>query len=105
MGTKNYTITINGYPKNLSNSNELLGIMDGVTGVKTGFTNNAGRCLVTSVNRENFQIITVVLQADTKKIRGTDSAKIIEYIYSILNVLFIFYQKHFRNIKGSSIKE
>lgn len=82
VGTKNYTITINGYPKNLSNSNELLGIMDGVTGVKTGFTNNAGRCLVTSVNRENFQIITVVLQADTKKIRGTDSAKIIEYIYN-----------------------
>ena len=39
VGTKNYTISINGYPKNLSNTNELLGNLDGVYGVKTGFTN------------------------------------------------------------------
>lgn len=57
------------------------GYLDGVNGVKTGFTNNAGRCLVTSVNRDGFGIITVVLQADTKKIRTTDSIKLIEYVY------------------------
>lgn len=57
------------------------GYLDGVNGVKTGFTNNAGRCLVTSVNRDGFEIITVVLQADTKKIRTTDSIKLIEYVY------------------------
>ena len=36
VGTKNYTVTINGYPKNLSNTNELLGNLNGVYGVKTG---------------------------------------------------------------------
>ncbi|MBR2786635.1 MAG: D-alanyl-D-alanine carboxypeptidase [Clostridia bacterium] len=81
VNTKNYTVTINGYPKNISNTNELLGYLNGVNGVKTGFTNNAGRCLVTSVNRDNFEIITVVLQADTKKIRTEDSIKLIEYVY------------------------
>lgn len=81
VNTKNYTVTINGYPKNISNTNELLGYLQGVNGVKTGFTNNAGRCLVTSVNRNNFEIIAVVLQADTKKFRTTDSIKIIEYAY------------------------
>lgn len=82
VSTKNYTVTINGYPKNISNTNELLGYLDGVNGVKTGFTNNAGRCLVTSISRNNFDIITVVLQADTKKFRTSDSIKLIEYVYA-----------------------
>lgn len=80
--TLNYTVNINGYPKTITNTNELLGNLKGVTGVKTGFTNGAGRCLVTSVDREGFSIISVVLGADTKKIRTKDSIKIIEYIYS-----------------------
>lgn len=81
VNTKECTININGYSKALNNTNELLGYLQGVNGVKTGFTNNAGRCLVTSVNRDNFEIITVVLGADTKKIRTTDSIKLIEYAY------------------------
>lgn len=81
VSTESYTVTINGYPKNLNNSNELLGYLDGVTGVKTGYTSGAGRCLVTSSNRDGFEIITVVLGADTKKIRTKDSIKLIEYTY------------------------
>lgn len=80
--TKKYTVKINGYPKAINNTNELLGVLDGVNGVKTGFTNEAGRCLVTSVERNGFKIIVVVLGADTKKIRTSDSIKLIEYIYS-----------------------
>ena len=72
VNTKTCTIMINGYPKTISNTNELLGYVEGVNGVKTGFTNNAGRCLVTSVKRNDLEIITVVLQADTKKFRGAD---------------------------------
>lgn len=80
VGTKTCTISINGYPKNINNTNELLGYMDGVYGVKTGFTNNAGRCLVTSIKRSGFDIITVVIQADTKKDRTKDSINLINYI-------------------------
>ena len=57
------------------------GVLDGVNGVKTGFTGNAGRCLVTSCVRNNLNIITVVLGADTKKIRTSDSKELIDYIY------------------------
>lgn len=81
VNTKYYTVTINGNPKDLSNTNELLGYLQGVNGVKTGFTNNALRCLVSSTLRNNFNIITVVLGADTKKIRTSDSIKLIEYAY------------------------
>ena len=81
VGAKYYTININGYPKNLINTNELLGNLNGVYGVKTGFTNNAGRCLVTSVKRNDLDIITIVLQADTKKDRTKDSIAVIEHVY------------------------
>ncbi|MDR0978360.1 MAG: D-alanyl-D-alanine carboxypeptidase, partial [Lachnospiraceae bacterium] len=54
VSTKTATISINGLPKTINNTNELLGSLQGVNGVKTGFTNGAFRCLVTSVNRNNF---------------------------------------------------
>ena len=81
VGTKNYTITINGYSKNLSNTNELLGNLDGIYGIKTGFTNGANRCLVTACKRGNLDIICVVLGADTKNFRTKDSVKLIEYTF------------------------
>ena len=81
VGTKNYTVTINGYPKNLSNTNELLGYLNGVYAVKTGFTNGANRCLVTACKRNDMDIICVVLGADTKKFRTQDTIKLIEYAF------------------------
>ena len=81
VGTKNYTITINNYPKTLSNTNELLNNLEGVYGIKTGFTNGANRCLVTACKRGDMDIICVVLGADTKKLRTQDSIKLIEYSF------------------------
>lgn len=79
VGTKITTITVNGMPRQIANTNELLGVLNGVVGIKTGFTNNAGRCLVTETKRNGMDIITVVLGADTKKFRTQDSVKLIEY--------------------------
>lgn len=81
VSTKSYTVTINGQPKNITNTNELLGNLNGVYGVKTGFTNGAGRCLVTACKRDNLDIITVVIGADAKKYRTSDSMQLIEYAY------------------------
>lgn len=80
--TQYATITINGNPREIKNTNELLlSNTEGVYGVKTGFTNNAGRCLVTAVKRKDMDLIIVVLGADTKKDRAKDSLKLIEYAY------------------------
>ena len=105
VGTKNYTITINGYSKDLSNTNELLGNLDGVYGVKTGFTNGANRCLVTACRRGNLDIICVVLGADTKKFRSTDSIKLINYIYQNFKLVNIqeFINKEFEIWKTNNI--
>ena len=89
VGTKHYTVSINGRPKNLSNTNELLGNLNGVYGVKTGFTNGANRCLVTSVKRDNMDLICIVLGADTKKDRTKDSIQLIEYAFKNFEMLDI----------------
>lgn len=82
VGTKSTTIYINNQSRKINNTNELLGVLNGVVGVKTGFTNNAGRCLVTETKRNNMDIITIVLGADTKKDRTKDSVNLIEYTFS-----------------------
>ncbi len=45
----------------IENSNKLLGVCEGVFGVKTGFTKKAGRCLVTAAERQGVQLICVTL--------------------------------------------
>lgn len=105
VSTKNYTVTINGNPKNIKNTNELLGNLNGVYGVKTGFTNGANRCLVTSVKRGKLDIICVVLGADTKNFRTQDSTKLIEYVfnnYQMINIKEII-NKDFANWKENNI--
>ena len=82
VGIKTTTIMVGEYSRTITNTNEVLGNTEGVYGVKTGFTANAGRCLVTACKIDNLDIIIVVLGADTKEIRGLDTNNIIEYIYS-----------------------
>lgn len=89
VNTKTYTISINNYPKTLSNTNELLGNLDGVYGVKTGFTNGANRCLVTATKRGNMDIICIVLGADTKKDRTKDSIALINYAFNNFKMINI----------------
>ena len=82
VGTKQINVNVGGNQRILNNTNELLGVVEGVYGVKTGFTGNAGRCLVTACKRDNLDVIIVVLGADTKNIRGKDTKAVIEYVFN-----------------------
>ena len=104
VNTSHYSVNINGHLKPLNNTNELLGYLDGVYGVKTGFTNGANRCLVTSCKRGNLDIICVVLGCDTKKDRTLDSINLINYTFnnfSVVNIKDIVY-KNFDNWKSEN---
>lgn len=50
-------------PKNWTNKNKMLYNFEGATGVKTGFTHEAGRCLVSSANRKDMSLVCVVLNS------------------------------------------
>lgn len=51
------------YERTLKNTNKLLGMYDGVIGVKTGFTDEAGRCLVSACEKNGVTLICVTLNA------------------------------------------
>lgn len=63
---------------NLRNTNSLLRTYPYATGMKTGFTNGANRCLVASASKDNLNLIAVVLGSDTSKIRFDDAKTILE---------------------------
>lgn len=89
VSTKNATVYINGYPKAINNTNQLLGSVWGVYGVKTGFTNGAGRCLVSACKRDNLDIITVIIGADTSEQRISDTIKLLNYTYENFEIINI----------------
>jgi D-alanyl-D-alanine carboxypeptidase len=55
--------------RRIGNHNHLLGRIDGVNGIKTGYTRASGFNLVTSVERGNRHIVAVVLGGDTSRSR------------------------------------
>ncbi len=63
----------------LNNVNELLGKVDGVMGIKTGYTQKAGESLVALTQREGHQIITVVMGS---KDRFKETKSLIEWAFS-----------------------
>lgn len=67
VGTQKATIPWPGnpYDRVLENKNRLLRDLPGATGVKTGFTSKAGRCLVFSCERSGMELIGVVLNCGT----------------------------------------
>lgn len=79
VSQKSVEIKINGNTRILSTTNEMLSTYAGADGIKTGFTGDAGRCLVTSVTKDNRKLLCVVLGCDTKKDRTLDSIKLLDY--------------------------
>lgn len=63
----------------LNNTNELLTMYPWADGVKTGYTGLAGRCLVASATKNNWKLISVVLNAPTRQLRGQGSKNLLEY--------------------------
>ncbi len=63
VGTSRATIPWEGrtYDRVLNNKNRLLTAYEGATGIKTGYTKKAGRCLVFGAERDGMRIIGVVL--------------------------------------------
>ena len=81
VGTKVIEIPWMGrdYNRVVKNKNKILSRFSGGTGVKTGFTKNAGRCLVSSAKRGDMELVCVVLNC------GPMFEKSMEYLDMIFN--------------------
>jgi D-alanyl-D-alanine carboxypeptidase (penicillin-binding protein 5/6) len=65
--------------KRVKNRNELLFSFDGANGVKTGHTQKAGYCLVSSAERNGISLLSVILGAKTQKAVFQQSAQLLDY--------------------------
>lgn len=79
VSTKNITFTDTTGSKKfvLESTNKLLGV-DGVRGLKTGWTPESGECLVTLVTRDGKSILVVLLGSED---RFGESIKLIDWVY------------------------
>ncbi len=69
------------------NRNQLLSRDETVDGVKTGFTDAAGYCLVASALRNNMRLISVVMGASSPNARANENQ-------NLLNYGFRFFEAH-----------
>jgi len=78
------------------NRNKLLWRDDSVDGIKTGHTDSAGYCLVTSAERDGMRLISVVLGTKSENARSEASQ-------SLLNYGFRFFETHLLYEAGSKL--
>jgi D-alanyl-D-alanine carboxypeptidase (penicillin-binding protein 5/6) len=81
VGTRTCTIpgSSQGSSRSLTNHNVLLEEGDWVTGVKTGFTDDAGYCLVASGEKSGVSVVSVVVGEHSKEACWSDSKALLEY--------------------------
>lgn len=72
------------YDRWLKNTNKLLGMYDGCIGIKTGFTDDAGRCLVSAAERNGITLIAVTLKAPSD---WEDHKAMLDYGFSKLSLV------------------
>lgn len=82
VGTKNY----NGKFRSFVSKNKMLSMYEGANGVKTGYTLKAGRCLVSSAERNGMDVVTVVLNCPDMYER---SIKLFDYCFNTFSLLKI----------------
>lgn len=70
------------YLRTLYNSNKMLHRYEGAIGVKTGFTDNARRCLVSAAERDGVTLIAVTLNAGDD---WNDHEKMLDYGFTKVN--------------------
>jgi serine-type D-Ala-D-Ala carboxypeptidase (penicillin-binding protein 5/6) len=64
------------------NTNKLLGNYDGLDGLKTGFTDQAGYNLVSTAERNGFRVIGIILGAASDEKRVSETRKLLDYAFN-----------------------
>ena len=68
------------------NTNKLLKTYNGITGLKTGTTDDAGCCMSATATRGDVSLIAVVLGCNTGKERFADAAALLDYGFANIAV-------------------
>lgn len=63
----------------LVNTNRLVRFYDGVDGLKTGYTTDAGYCLTATALKNDLRLISVVMKSSSSDARSKDTATLLSY--------------------------
>lgn len=63
----------------LVNTNRLVRFYDGVDGLKTGYTTEAGYCLTATAKKNDLRLISVVMKSSSGDARSKDTATLLTY--------------------------
>lgn len=63
----------------LVNTNKLIKQYEGITGIKTGSTNEAGFCISASAKRGNLELIAVIMGSDSSKERFNEAMRLLDF--------------------------
>lgn len=63
----------------LTNTNRLIRFYRGITGLKTGYTSNAGFCVSASAKRDNLHLVAVIMGAESSQQRNNAATKLLNY--------------------------
>ncbi len=63
----------------LVNTNRLVRFYDGVDGLKTGYTTDAGYCLTATAKKNDMRLISVVMKSSSADARSKDTATLLTY--------------------------
>ena len=63
----------------LVNTNKLVKYIEGIDGLKTGWTNEAGYCLTATMHKDNIRFIAVSMGAESAKKRNNDVVNMLNY--------------------------
>lgn len=77
----------------LVNTNRLVRFKEGVDGLKTGFTKEAGYCLTATMKKDNMRLITVVMKEEDTNKRSADISKMLDYGFNVYMVQTILDEK------------
>lgn len=74
----------------LVNTNRLVRFYDGVDGLKTGYTTDAGYCLTATAKKNNLRLISVVMGSSSGDARSKDTATLLTYGFNTFknNVIY-----------------
>ena len=70
----------------LVNTNKLIKTYDGMDGLKTGYTKEAGYCLTATAKRNNMRLIGVIMGEETSAKRNEEMSKMLDYGFNLYTV-------------------
>lgn len=95
----------------LVNTNKMIRSIDGVDGLKTGFTQEAKSCITVTAIRNDIRLIGVVMKASDSKIRNREASKLLDYGFSLIekqsffnkNDIFMTYEYEYGRPRYSNL--